>query len=249
MTNRMQAEPGGAPADGLTAPVVVRTSWIGSRKISSRFIGALFLAGFLVYGGGFALVSSVTGAPDFLQAIPAHQAPLILGAFLMLLNTVVDVGKAVLFFPILEKYGKRTALTYLAAIIIEVVFLTVGVLSILMLIPLAQQGSIAGQASWANALGSLAVQANTTAYQIAQMTLALGCIVLFSLLFRSRLIPRFLSVWGLTGYVILMAGSVAEVWGLHIGLLLSIPGGLLELTLGFWLLIKGFEPKAYGHVS
>src|SRR5438105_6455576 len=83
-------------------------------KVSSRLIGALFLAGFLCYGVGFSLVTSVVGAPDFLSTISSHQTVLVLGAFLMLLNTAVDVGKGVLFFPILESHGKRTALAYLA---------------------------------------------------------------------------------------------------------------------------------------
>ena len=94
-----------------------RSASVGSRMTNSRLIGALFLAGFVVYGVGFGLTSSVISAPDFLSTISAHQSTLVLGAFLLLLNTPVDVGKAVLFFPIVESHGKRTALAYLAAII------------------------------------------------------------------------------------------------------------------------------------
>ena len=221
---------------------------MGSRTVSSRLIGALFLLGFLVYGVGNALVASVTGASGFLSTISAHQTTLVLGAFLMLLNTPVDVGKAVLFFPILENHGKRTALVYLAAMIVEVVFLTIGVLCLLMIPFLAQHAVDAGQASaaWAKALGSLAVQANTMAYWIAEMSLGLGGIFLCSLLFRTRLIPRLLAGWGVIGYAILLAGFIAEIFGIHISLIFSIPGGLFELALGFWLIIKGFQREAYG---
>jgi Domain of unknown function (DUF4386) len=213
----------------------------------SRLIGALFLLGFLSYGVGNALVASVTGAAGFLSTMSAHQTTLVLGAFLMLLNTPVDVGKAVLFFPILEKHGKRTALAYLATMIIEVVFLTIGVLCLLIIPSLAQHAVDAGQASagWAKASGSLAVQANTMAYQIAEMALGLGGIFLCALLFRTRLIPRLLAVWGIIGYAILLAGFIAEIFGIHISLIFSIPGGLFELALGIWLLIKGFQPEAY----
>ena len=221
---------------------------MGSRMTSSRLIGTLFLAGFLSYGVGNALVTTVTGAPGFLSTVSAHQTALVLGAFLMLLNSVVDIGKGVLFFPILEKHGKRTALAYLAAMIVEVVLLAVGVLAILMIPFLAQQGVDAGQASvgWAKALGSLAVQWNTMAYQIAEMSLGIGGVFLCSLLYRTRLIPRLLAGWGVIGYAILMAGFIAEIFGIHIGLIFSIPGGLFELALGIWLLIKGFQPEAYG---
>jgi hypothetical protein len=87
------------------------------------------------------------------------------------------------------------------------------------------------------------------AYQIGQMSLGLGAVFLCLLLFRTRLIPRFLSIWGLVGYAILMAGTIAEIFGIHIGVMLSIPGGVFEVGLGFWLIIKGFQPVAYGQDS
>lgn len=214
-------------------------------KVSARLIGALFLAGFLVYGVGFGLVTSVIGKPDFLSTISMYQTTLVLGAFLMLLNTVVDVGKGVLFFPILENHGKRTALAYLAALIVQVVLLDIGVLFLLMIVPLGQYAAdVAGaSAAWAPALGSLLTHANTMAYNIGQATLGVGGIFLCALLFRARLLPRFLSAWGLIGYAIHVAGSIAEIFGIPISLMLLIPGGLFELALGFWLLIKGFQPQ------
>lgn len=78
------------------------------------------------------------------------------------------------------------------------------------------------------------------------MSLGLGCVFLCALLFRTRLIPQLLSIWGVIGYLILMAGAIAEIFGIRISLVLSIPGGLFELALGFWLLIRSFQPQAYG---
>jgi hypothetical protein len=202
-------------------------------------IGALFLLGFASYGTGFALVTSVIGAPDFLASISAHPTKLVLGAFLMLLNSVVDVGKGVLFFPIVENHGKRTALAYLAAMIVEVVLLAVGVLALLVLVPLAQLAS----ADWSNGVGALLIQSNTVAYQLAMMSLAIGNVLLWSLALRIRLIPRWLSVWGVVGYVIFLTGAIAEIFGVHIGLACTIAGGLFEVMLGFWLLIKGFAKE------
>lgn len=211
-----------------------------SIKVSSRLIGALFLAGFIVYGVGFGLVSSVIGKPDFLATIAAHQTTLILGAFLMLLNTVVDVGKGVLFFPILEKHGRRTALTYLSALIVQVVLLDLGVLCLLMIVPL---GQYSGQ-DWAQGLGSLLTQTNTMAYQIGQATLAVGGIFMTSLLFRTRLIARPLAALGIIGYAIHVAGAIAEIFGIHISLIMLVPGMIFELALPIWLFIKGFNAPA-----
>ena len=210
------------------------------RTASARWIGVLFLAGFLSYGTGFALVSSVSGAPHFLSGVPARHTTLLLGAFLMLLNSVVDIGKGVLFFPILDKHSRRIALTYLATMIVEVVLLALGVLCLLMLVPLAAHA--APGEGLPQLLGSLAVESNSMAYQVAEMLLGLGCLFLCALLFQARLLPRWLSAWGWLGYAVLSAGTIAEICGLHIGLACSIPGGLFEITLGVWLIIKGFEP-------
>jgi hypothetical protein len=226
--------------------ISTKTVLLGTRIVYSRLIGALFLLAFVFYGVGNGLVTSVLGAPDFLSTISAHQTTLVLGAFLMLLNSLVVVGMAVLFFPILENHGKRTALAYLASRIVEAVLLAVGVLCLLMILPLAQHAVDAGEASaaWAKALGSLAIQSNTMAYQIAEMSLGLGGVFLCSLLFRTRLIPRFLAGWGVIGYALLLAGAIAEILGIHIGLMLSIPGGLFEMVFAFWLLLKGLQPEA-----
>jgi hypothetical protein len=212
----------------------------GPGKRYSRIFGALFIAGFLVYGIGFGLVSSVTAAPDFLSALAANSTVLVVGAFLMLLNTAVDIGKGVLFFPIAERRGKRTALVYLAAITVQVVLLDLGVLFLLMLIPLTELAGGAN-ASWATGLGSLLTQANTLAFQLGQGTLAFGALFMTWFLFRTRMVPRTLALWGVVGYSIHLTGAIAELFGIRVGLVLSIPGGLFEVAFGVWLVAKGFQ--------
>jgi hypothetical protein len=212
----------------------------GAGKRFARLFGALFLAGFLVYGIGFALVSSVTTAPDVLTAVAANSTILVAGAFLMLLNTVVDIGKGVLFFPIAERRGKRTALVYLAAITVQVVLLDLGVLFLLMLVPLAELATGAG-AAWATGFSSLLSEGNTFAFHIGQGTLSFGGLFMTWFLFRAHLVPRALALWGVIGYGIHLTGAIAEIFGIQIGLVLSLPGGLFELALGVWLIAKGFH--------
>jgi hypothetical protein len=214
-----------------------------SRMTYSRLIGALFLSGFLVYGVGSALATSAAGAPHFLASIAAHPTVLIIGAFLMLLNTVVDLSKGILFFPILRKHSRSTALGYLATMIVEVTLLDVGAVALLMIVPLSAQHGL--DAAAAVARGSALVHTNAMFYQFGEMTLAVGCVALCALLLRTHLIPRFLSVSGLIGYPILMIGAIAEVFGVHIGLVLTIPGMFFELVLPVWLFTKGFQSEAY----
>lgn len=218
----------------------------GLRMVHSRIIGGLFIGGFLAYGTGFALVTSVVGAPDFLTTIAAHQSTLVLGALLMLLTIVTDVWRAVVFFPVLGERGRATALTYLAAQIISVVLFFIGALGLLLTVPLGQFAADAGGAGadWAKGLGSLLVQSNAIAYQMAQMALAFGSLALWAFGFRVRLIPRAFAAGALVGYVVLLAGCVAELFGMRISLMLSTPGALFELALPFWLFVKGFNPNS-----
>ncbi|GAB3164335.1 hypothetical protein GCM10027059_20250 [Myceligenerans halotolerans] len=220
---------------------------LDARMLTSRLIGSLFLAGFLMYGTGNALVTSVADGEDFLASVPAHATLLALGAFLMLLNTAVDIGKAVLFFPVVDQYGRKTALAYLAAMIIQVILMAAGALAVLLLIPLARESAAAGPAGdgWATALAHLALDANELGYQAGQLTLSVGAFVLVALLYRTRLVPRWLAGLGLVGYAAHAAGSAAEIFGVHISLVMLIPGALFEIGLAGRLLVKGFDPEAY----
>jgi len=116
-----------------------------------------------------------------------------------------------------------------------------------MIAPLGQLAVYVGQAGapWAQALCSLLIQWNNMAYSIGEATLGVGGLFLCSLLYRSRLIPRFLAVGGLIGYVSLMVGMIAEIFGVHIGLMLSVPGIFFEVGLPVWLFVTGFQPEAY----
>jgi hypothetical protein len=212
----------------------------GAGKRFSRIFGALFLAGFLVYGVGFGLVSSVTTAPDVMAAVAANSTILVVGAFLMLLNTVVDIGKGVLFFPIAERRGKRTALVYLAAITVQVVLLDLGVLFLLLLVPFSELAAGVG-AGWATGLSTVLTEANTLAFHIGQGTLSFGGLFMTWFLVRAHLVPRALAAWGVIGYGIHLTGAIAEIFGIQVGLVLSLPGGLFELALGVWLIAKGFH--------
>jgi uncharacterized protein DUF4386 len=243
MIETKPAPNGAAPPtlQAAAAPTTLLRRLTDSRMMYSRLIGALFLLGFVLYGVGTSLATSRVGGSNFLSTIAASQTILVIGAFLMFLNTGVDVGKGVLFFPILEKHSKRTALAYLATMIVEVVLLAIGVLALLLIVPLAKHAGEAG----AQTLGTILVQTNATAYQMGEMALGVGAVFLCLLLFRTQLVPRWLAISGLIGYPILVVGTIAEIFGIHIGLYLTIPGFFFELALPFWLIFKGFQPEAY----
>ena len=70
-----------------------------------------------------------------------------------------------------------------------------------------------------------------------------------AVLYKSKLVPRLLSVWGIIGYIIFVSSTIFELFGVPIGVLLSIPGGLFEISLSVWLIVKGFSSTAIASVT
>ena len=147
------------------------------------------------------------------------------GVALMLLNSAFVIGIGVLMFPILRAHNKAIAAGYLGTRIFEGVGLAIGVVSLIV---------VTGSAA--------AVHANSVFYNIAQAGLGIGSLFFCALLFRTRLVPRFLAVWGFVGYACFAGGNLLELCGVTgAGLVGTIPGGLFELTFAIWLIAKGFS--------
>src|SRR3954453_5999042 len=206
---------------------------------TGRIIGALFLAGFLTYGTGAIITTSITEPSDVIGSVAAHQSAFAIGAVLMLTVGAVEIGKAVLFFPVLGRPGRRTALAYLASMVVEVTLMAVGVVALLTLVPLGdpvQSGATSG--ALGQTLGTFALDLNDLAYQAGQATVAVGAFFLSVFLYRTRLVPRFLAMWGAIGYLLHLTGATAELLGIHISMFLLIPGGLFELAFATRVLVR-----------
>ena len=135
------------------------------------------------------------------------------------------------------------AVGYLAARIVDAMFIAVMTLLIMVQVPLAQEAVKAGAADSAflRTVSGVLAEANLYAYGIAMTALGVAGLILCTVLLRTRLLPRFLSVWGLVGYGIILVGSVLEILGFHLSSVHAIPGGLWEVFIGVWLITKGFN--------
>lgn len=219
---------------------------MGAYRVTAIVVGVTYLAGFVVGMVGNGLFQSVLGAPDYLSIVSANSTKLTIGAILWLLAVVGDAAHGVLMFPILRRHGERLAVGYLGFRIMDAMFIAIMVIFTLLQIPLGA-GYLKADASGAaslQALSTVLVQANLYAYDIGMMTLGLSGLMLCYTLYRARLVPRALAVWGLAGYAIIFCGMVSEMMGSGLGLASSIPGGLWEAFIGVWLIVKGFSSSA-----
>jgi hypothetical protein len=217
-------------------------------RTTARVVGILYVAGLVIGIGGMVLIQSILGAPDHLSAVSASSMLLAIGALLWLMPAAGDAAHGVLMFPILkQQQSERIAIGYLGFRIVNAVFIAVMVLFILLQIPLASEyiKAAGSDASFLQALSSVFMQGQLYAYNFGMAFVGIASLMLCYTLYRAKLVPRILAVWGLVGYAIILCGSVLEVLGFNLLTIHAIPGGLWELFIGVWLIVKGFNPSAF----
>lgn len=224
-----------------------------SRKIAIM-VGALFLFSNVTFLlGAFVFVEPILGAPDYLTLASANRTQVVLGVLLELVNGIAYIGIAVLVFPILRRRFESMALWYVSFRIIEFVMQTLSDISPLSLLTLSEEFVRAGspESSSFQALGTLLLAERYWAFQMVTFALVLGALIFYYMFYQSRLIPRFISVWGLIGALAVLATAMLDTFGISPGSLefLGVLMLLNELFLGVWLIVKGFNPSAIASES
>jgi hypothetical protein len=227
------------------------TKNVNTYRTTARIIGIIYVLGFVVGIGGEMLIKSVLDAPNYLSIVSASSMIIGIGALLWLTAVVWDALHGVLMFPILKKFNERIAVGYLAFRIMDATFIAIMVTFILLQIPLAGEylKAVAPHTLYLQSLSAVLTQGSLYAYYIGMMTLGVSGLMLCYTLYKAKLIPRILAIWGLIGYGVIFLGMASEIAGSGLSLYSSLPGGLWEVFVGFWLIFKGFNPSAFAPVS
>src|SRR5918911_2282765 len=212
-----------------------------SYRWTATTIGVIYLLGMVVGIGGNVLIQSILGASDPLVSLGANSTLVAIGAMLWLLAVAGDAAHGILMFPVLKRFSERIAFGYFGARIMDAIFVGIMALLILFQIPLANEYVKGGAAEALQALSAVFTQAQLYAYHFGMLTVGLAGLMLCSLFYRAQLVPRPLAIWGLVGYAIILCGSMLEVLGFNLRVIHTIPGGLWEVFIGVWLIVKGFS--------
>src|SRR6266542_2798782 len=113
-------------------------------RTTARVVGVVYLAGFVVVIVGNVLIQSTLVAPNHLSTVFANSMTVGIGAILWLMAVVGDAAHGVLMFPVVKQHSDRMAIGYLAARIVDAVFIAVMVLLLLIQIPLGSEYLKAG---------------------------------------------------------------------------------------------------------
>ena len=250
-----------ASADTMNSPKRTKRIVGASQRRAEILIATLFVVtGVVSIFGAFFVLNPILNASDYLARVFPNQGAVELGSLLWSINNIGLVFIAVFAFPVLRKLDEALAVGYLASRIIEGTIMMVGIAATLLLIPLSQEFLKAGapQGSWFQAIGDVLKQARFLGLsQLSLPMLGLGGCLFTWMLFRYRLVPRFISVVGLIGYALVFLYSIVGWFGLiDLTPLASGPVGVLALPvavfeiilLPFWLLFRGFKtPEAPEH--
>ena len=223
-----------------------------SRK-TAIIVGVLFIIATLFLFVGEAFYRPVLLSPDYLETAYPNRLIATLGILLEFACVLAIPLIPVFLFPILRKHNEAMALGYFGFRFLEAVLFVLIQINKLSLISVSQSYLNDGgtNASYFQNAGSTIMSWNFWSFSFYILFFTVGALMLYSTLYQSKLVPRWISAWGLIAAVILLAGIVAELLELLGGfppgakeLIYAAPIAVNEMVLAVWLIVKGFNPSA-----
>ena len=217
-----------------------------SNRKTGIIAGILIIIGMVA--GMLSIVPSVE-SPDYLTEVSANQNQVLSGAFFQFTLVPIYIGFALVLYPIIRKYSQSLAIGFVSFRIIAGVFQIIGVIALPIFILLSQEflESTAPDLLYFQFLGDVLKLGRDLANHVGVMlATGLGNLILFFILYKTKLIPRWLSSWGIIGNILAMLASFLILFRLidvitpHFAVL-TIPMFLQEIVLAIWLIVKGFD--------
>ncbi len=206
-------------------------------RITARVVGALFL---------LADVTGVLAVAIRQTDIASMNASQVATSNLLIVAMALSVvGIAIVIYPVLERFGRRLAVAYVALRTMEGMVEVIGAIGGLTLLTVSQKYVGGAHDATLQTLGGvLTGQVDLVNNGILPIVFGLNALVLNYALYRSLLVPRWLSAWGLAGGAIWLAAGVMVTYGATSLTVLAVPIGLQEVALALWLIVQGFSANA-----
>ncbi|QFG27052.1 DUF4386 domain-containing protein [Actinomadura sp. WMMB 499] len=214
---------------------------------TARIAGVWFVLTFVFSIPAVLLYDPVLNDADYILGAGADTRVRV-GAFLEILTAVANIATAVVLFPILKRQSESIALGYVALRILESTVIVMGIVSVLAVVTMRQDLAGAGGADAAQIGRSLVVLKDQTFLLGPAFCAGFGNgLLLGYLMYRSGLVPRPMALIGLIGGPVACATATAVLFGAYdqqspVNLLFTAPEIVWEVSLGIWLITKGFRP-------
>lgn len=210
-----------------------------NRKIAI-IVGVLFIIATVAGIISVIFFGSAFKIPVQLATISANENQVIIGALFYFIMAAAIPAIAIAIYPVLKKYNEAWALGYIAARIGEGFFFIVQIVAMLAVLTLSQQSVNNFQS-----LGNLTLIAGEWASLFGfGFFFTLSALILNYVLYRTNLVPRWLSVWGFIGAVLICVHYILLVFANNQLNILFMPIAAQEMVFALWLIVKGFNPAA-----
>ncbi len=229
----------------------------GTNRKTAAIAGVLYIIGTVAGVLSVVFTKPILDAPDYLIKVATNENQILIGALFVLTMGFALALVSVILFPILKKQNEVLALGYVVFRgALETVMYIASVITWLFLILVSQEYRAAGTsgASYFQTLGSVLLKGNDSITTILIIVFSLDALMLYYLLYRSQLIPRWISVWGFFAILLHLATGFLIMFHLMsafstINMVVNLPIFLQEMVMAVWLIARGFNPSAAASLS
>jgi Domain of unknown function (DUF4386) len=218
-------------------------------KRNGIITGAFFISATVTAIIGLKLYDPILLDPDYLIIGVTNSNQIILGAIFESVLAISAVGTAIMMYPYLKKFNESWGLGYVSFRLLEVIFILIGMLSMISIVTLSQKymnPSEADVTSFQITANILKTIHDWTFVFGPHFMLGVNTFIYSTIFFKSNLVPRRLSIMGIAGAVLIFTGAILELFGIisPMGteiIIIALPIAFYEMILAGWLIVKGFN--------
>jgi hypothetical protein len=220
-----------------------------SNRKNEMIVGVLFILAAVTAIIGLALYKPVLNNPDYILMVSANETQVILGAFCELVLAFSVIGISITMYPVLNKENESTAIGYVCFRLLEATIIIIGIISMLSIVTLSQEFAktkVPDASAFITAGKLLVIVHNWTFLLGPNLALGPSTLMMSLFLYKSKLVPSYISILGLIGGPLIFSCAVLVMFGAFLqisvwGALLAVPVFAYEMTLAVWLIAKGFN--------
>ncbi|MFJ5762081.1 DUF4386 domain-containing protein [Neobacillus sp. NPDC093182] len=226
---------------------------MNSNRKAAKIVGVLFILAAVTAVIGLTLYDPILNGRDYLIKGSEHANQVIVGAVMELILVVSAIGTATTMFPLLRLYNETIALWHVCFRFLEASIITVGVISVLSLLTLSREFVAAGapDPSSFHSSGIILKAIHDWTFMLGPLfMLGINTMMYSYIFYKTKLVPRFISILGMTGATCVFICSLFVMFGVFPqisfwGAILAVPVAANEMILAVWLIVKGFNENAF----
>jgi hypothetical protein len=188
----------------------------------------------------------------WLTGLAAHDGRVVASALLMFVWAASGAGIAVVLYPALRRHSRALALGAVAGRVVEGTLVLIGALSLLTVLSVSHEPGVsgpAGAASFGMVADGLLATRDWSLSIMGTLCFSVGALLYYSVLYKARIVPRWLSGWGFIGALLAFGVTVYCAFIRDFGFstantVLNIPIMTQEMVFAVWLIVRGFRAQA-----